>query len=130
MPGSPPWWRATKGLAVVWRRNRCNGAPQDERRAVAAKSPPPDTSTVAGLGIATNVLWVVIGAVLVIFMQAGFALVETGFCRAKHAAHVVSTNFAIFGLGFVAFFIVGFALMFGGYSRSALGLDTPSSGGA
>ena len=48
-----------------------------------------------------NLLWVVIGAVLVIFMQAGFALVETGFCRAKHAAHVVSTNFAIFGLGFV-----------------------------
>ncbi len=46
-----------------------------------------------------NLLWVVIGAVLVIFMQAGFALVETGFCRAKHAAHVVSTNFAIFGLG-------------------------------
>ena len=43
-----------------------------------------------------------------IFMQAGFALVETGFCRAKHAAHVVSTNFAIFGLGFVAFFLVGF----------------------
>ena len=48
-----------------------------------------------------------IGAALVIFMQAGFALVETGFCRAKHAAHVVSTNFAVFGLGFVAFFIVG-----------------------
>ena len=52
--------------------------------------------------IPVNLLWVVIGAVLVIFMQAGFALVETGFCRAKHAAHVVSTNFAIFGLGFVA----------------------------
>jgi len=54
-------------------------------------------------------LWVVIGAVLVIFMQAGFALVETGFCRAKHAAHVVSTNFAIFGLGFVGYFAVGYA---------------------
>ena len=51
------------------------------------------------LGTQINLLWVVIGAVLVIFMQAGFALVETGFCRAKHAAHVVSTNFAIFGLG-------------------------------
>ena len=63
-----------------------------------------------------NLLWVVIGAVLVIFMQAGFALVETGFCRAKHAAHVVSTNFAIFGLGFVAYFLVGYAFMFGGYS--------------
>lgn len=36
-------------------------------------------------------------------MQAGFALVETGFCRAKHAAHVVSTNFMIFGLGFAGF---------------------------
>ena len=66
--------------------------------------------------ISMNILWIVIGAVLVIFMQAGFALVETGFCRAKHAAHVVSTNFAIFGLGFVGFFLIGFPLMFGGYS--------------
>lgn len=66
--------------------------------------------------ISLNLLWIVIGAVLVIFMQAGFALVETGFCRAKHAAHVVSTNFAIFGLGFVAYFCVGFAFMFGGFS--------------
>ena len=81
----------------------------------AAQSAPPDTSTVEGLGIATNILWIVIGAVLVIFMQAGFALVETGFCRAKHAAHVVSTNFAIFGLGFVAFFLIGYSFMFGGY---------------
>ena len=46
-----------------------------------------------------NLMWIIIGAMLVVFMQAGFALVETGFCRAKHAAHVVSTNFAIFGLG-------------------------------
>ena len=68
------------------------------------------------VGISLNLLWVVIGAVLVIFMQAGFALVETGFCRKKHAAHVVSTNFAIFGLGFVGFFFVGFPFMFGGYS--------------
>ena len=66
--------------------------------------------------IGLNLLWIVLGAVLVIFMQAGFALVETGFCRAKHAAHVVSTNFAIFGLGLVAYFCVGFAFMFGGYS--------------
>ncbi len=64
----------------------------------------------------TNLLWIVIGAALVIFMQAGFALVETGFCRAKHAAHVVSTNFAIFGLGFVAFMVIGFPLAFGNWS--------------
>ncbi len=74
--------------------------------------------------ISLNLLWIVIGAVLVIFMQAGFALVETGFCRAKHAAHVVSTNFAIFGIGFVAFFAVGFAFMFGGFSFPGLfGMD-------
>jgi Amt family ammonium transporter len=78
---------------------------------------------VVALGQQVNLLWIVIGAVLVIFMQAGFALVETGFCRAKHAAHVMSTNFAIFGLGFVAFFLVGYAFMFGGYSYVLPGAD-------
>src|SRR5688500_3683017 len=79
---------------------------------------------VALLGTQVNLLWVVLGAVLVVFMQAGFALVETGFCRAKHAAHVVATNFAIFGLGFVAYFILGYGLMFGGYSLPLIGLDS------
>ena len=55
-----------------------------------ANAQEPDPVTV--LGQQVNMLWVVIGAVLVIFMQAGFALVETGFCRAKHAAHVVSAR--------------------------------------
>ena len=82
-------------------------------------------SDVTVLGAQISLLWVVIGAALVVFMQAGFALVETGFCRAKHAAHVVSTNFAIFGLGFVAFFFVGFPLAFGGFSYGAMGLDNP-----
>ena len=71
-------------------------------------------ATADGFGL--NLLWIVLGAALVIFMQAGFAMVETGFCRAKHAAHVVTTNLAIFGLGFVGFFLIGFPLMFGGWS--------------
>ena len=82
-------------------------------------------AAVPTLGSQTNLLWVVIGAMLVIFMQAGFALVETGFCRAKHAAHVVSTNFAIFGLGFIGFFFIGFPLAFGGFSYAAFGMDQP-----
>lgn len=82
-------------------------------------------SEVEVLGTQLNLLWVVIGAMLVIFMQAGFALVETGFTRAKHAAHVVSTNFAIFALGFVAFFLVGFPLAFGGFSFAGIGLAEP-----
>jgi Amt family ammonium transporter len=87
-----------------------------------------DADPVVVLGQQVNLLWVVIGAVLVIFMQAGFALVETGFCRAKHAAHVVSTNFAIFGLGFIGFFFIGFPLSFGGFSTSLIGLDAPIGG--
>jgi Amt family ammonium transporter len=94
----------------------------------AAQSVSEVNDKVDSLGTATNLLWVVIGAVLVIFMQAGFALVETGFCRAKHAAHVVSTNFAIFGLGFVGYFLVGYALMFGGYSTSLIGYEKALGG--
>ncbi|CAN5536528.1 ammonium transporter [soil metagenome] len=84
-----------------------------------------DADPVAVLAQQTSLLWVVLGAVLVIFMQAGFALVETGFTQAKNAAHVFSSNFAIFGLGFVGFFLIGFPLAFGGYSfKGAFGLDT------
>ncbi len=89
--------------------------------AFAADAPTAESvqTNVDSLKFSTNLLWVVIGAVLVIFMQAGFALVETGFCRAKHAAHVVSTNFAVFGLGFVGFFFIGFPLAFGGFDSSS-----------
>lgn len=90
---------------------------------VAGAQEPTETQV---LGTQVNLLWVILGAILVIFMQAGFALVETGFCRAKHAAHVVSTNFAIFGLGFVGFFLIGWPLMFGGFTVPAVGMDIPT----
>jgi len=98
--------------------------------AAFAVDPSIDVNPIKGIShtdLGLNNLWIIIGAVLVIFMQAGFALVETGFCRAKHAAHVVSTNFAIFGLGFVAFFIVGFPIMFSGFSYSPFGMTAPLS---
>ena len=89
-----------------------------------------EVDAVTELGLQMNLLWVIIGAILVIFMQAGFALVETGLCRAKHAAHVVSTNFAIFGLGFVGFFLVGYPLAFGGFSLPGYipGMEEPLGG--
>jgi Amt family ammonium transporter len=90
---------------------------------VAAPAMAQETEPLTAFTQQVNLLWIVIGAVLVIFMQAGFALVETGFSRAKHAAHVVSTNFAIFGLGFVAYFLVGYAFMFGGFSYVLPGFD-------
>lgn len=49
--------------------------------------PDVDTPTAA---LSLNLLWIVVGAALDIFVQAGFAMVETGVCRAKHAVHVVS----------------------------------------
>ena len=64
--------------------------------------------------ISINIAWTLVTGFLVMFMQAGFALVETGLCRAKSAAHVMSTNFMIYGLGMLGFWICGFAIMFGG----------------
>jgi len=64
--------------------------------------------------VSINVVWTLVTGFLVMFMQAGFALVETGLCRAKSAAHVMSTNFMIYGLGMLGFWICGFAIMFGG----------------
>ncbi len=75
--------------------------------------------------VGLNLLWLVLGAALVIFMQAGFAMVETGFTRAKHATHVVMTNFVVFGLGFIGFFVTGFALMFGAASAPVIGFAEP-----
>src|SRR5882762_2057430 len=65
--------------------------------------------------ISINIVWTLVTGFLVMFMQAGFALVETGLCRAKSAAHVMSTNFMIYGLGMIGFWICGFAFMFGNY---------------
>ena len=61
-----------------------------------------------------NIVWTMVGAFLVYFMQAGFAMVETGFTRAKNSGNILMKNMMDFVLGSLFFFIVGFALMFGG----------------
>ena len=63
---------------------------------------------------AANYTWTLVAGFLVMFMQAGFALVETGLCRAKNAAHVMSMNFLVYALGMFGFFVCGYALMCGG----------------
>jgi len=60
-----------------------------------------------------NVMWTLIAAILVMFMQAGFAMVETGLTRAKNAGNILMKNMFDFAAGSPAFFLVGFALMFG-----------------
>lgn len=60
-----------------------------------------------------NTIWVLVGAALVFFMQAGFAMVETGFTRAKNAGNIIMKNLMDFCIGTPAFWLIGFGLMFG-----------------
>jgi ammonium transporter, Amt family len=66
------------------------------------------------LATATNIMWTLIAGFLVFFMQAGFALVETGFTRAKNAAHTMMMNMMVFCIGALGYWAVGFAFQFGG----------------
>jgi len=60
-----------------------------------------------------DTIWVLLGTILVFFMQAGFAMVETGFTRAKNAGNIVMKNLMDFSLGTLVFWFIGFGLMFG-----------------
>ncbi len=64
--------------------------------------------------VAINFVWTLITGFLVMFMQAGFAIVETGLCRAKNANHTMMMNFMVYGFGLFAFWVCGFALQMGG----------------
>ncbi len=64
--------------------------------------------------ISINFLWTLVAGFLVMFMQAGFALAETGLTRAKNAAHTMTMNFMVYALGMTGFWIAGFALQMGG----------------
>jgi ammonium transporter, Amt family len=75
--------------------------------------------------VALNYVWVLVACFLVMFMQAGFALAETGFTRAKNAAHTMAMNFMCYGLGMFGFWVCGFALMMGGVGAVAALGGTP-----
>ena len=57
--------------------------------------------------VAINFVWTLVAGFLVMFMQAGFALVETGFTRAKNAAHTMTMNFMVYGIAMLAYWAVG-----------------------
>ncbi len=64
--------------------------------------------------IAINFVWTLICGFMVMFMQPGFALVETGLIRAKNANHTMMMNFMVYGLGLFAYYVCGFAIQMGG----------------
>src|SRR6266403_4920007 len=69
---------------------------------------------VAANSTSINFVWTLVAGFLVMFMQAGFALVETGFTRAKNAGHTMTMNFMVYAIGMLAYWAVGFALQAGG----------------
>lgn len=92
----------------------------------AAESP---TNTLADLvkqtgdiKLAVDTVWVLVAGMLVFFMNAGFALVESGLCRAKNCVNILGKNFVVFGCASLAFYVMGWGLMFGnGVEGSTLG---------
>jgi ammonium transporter, Amt family len=79
--------------------------------ALAQDAPPPDPS--ATLKIALDTVWVLFAAFLVFWMNAGFAMLEAGLCRAKNAVNILAKNFIVFAVSSLAFWVIGFGLMFG-----------------
>ena len=78
--------------------------------------------------IAINFVWTLVTGFLVMFMQAGFALVETGLCRAKNANHTMMMNFMVYGAGMLAYWLIGFSIQMGGVGAVAnLGGTSPLS---
>ncbi len=73
--------------------------------------------------LAVDTLWTLLGAALVFFMQAGFAMVETGFTRAKNAGNIIMKNLMDFSVGTLVFWMIGFGLMFSGNDPLMGGLD-------
>lgn len=72
-----------------------------------------DGKAIPAINYALDTVWVIITAVLVFFMQAGFALVESGFTRAKNAVNIMMKNMIDLSIGVISFWLFGFAIMFG-----------------
>jgi ammonium transporter, Amt family len=81
--------------------------------AVAQPPPPPDPVKMAQeLKVGLDTIWVMIAGMLVIFMNAGFCMLEAGMCRQKNAVNVLAKNLIVFALSTIAFWVMGFGLMF------------------
>ncbi len=69
-------------------------------------------ATLEDLVVAADSVWILLAAFLVFFMHAGFAMVETGFTRAKNAGNIIMKNFMTFSMGSISYTLIGFTLMF------------------
>ncbi len=94
-------------------------APAEATPAAPAEAPPaapaPTTEeTLAKLTVGLDTMWVMVAGMLVFFMNLGFGCVEAGMCRAKNCVNILSKNFIVFAVTSVAYWFVGWGIMFGG----------------
>ena len=94
--------------SVIWAQDAAPAASPDLAAQVADLS-----AKLASTKVGMDTLWVLITGFLVFWMNAGFALVESGMCRVKNAVNILSKNFIVFALSSLAFFLVGWGVMFG-----------------
>lgn len=73
-----------------------------------------DTITPEQVQGTLNAIWILIASILVIFMNAGFGMLETGFCRQKNAVNILTKNLIVFAIATIGYWAIGFSLMFGG----------------
>ena len=90
----------------------------EEKKVEEKKEETPDPAAVTAkalkdMKIGMDTVWVMVAAMLVFFMNLGFAAVESGMCRAKNCVNILSKNFVVFAVSTVAFWIIGWGLMFG-----------------
>ena len=110
-----PYWLAciplTAIIVIVW---HAAVAAQDttvvEVTEITVEGVSENVATLQGY---LNTIWVLVAAILVIFMNAGFGMLETGLCRQKNAVNILSKNLIVFAIATIAFWGIGFSLMFG-----------------
>lgn len=96
--------------------------------AASAQDPPTEIVEIdieevqTGLQVGLDTLWVLVCAFLVFFMNAGFGMLETGFCRQKNAVNILTKNLIVFALATIAYWAIGFGIMFGD-GNAFLGLN-------
>src|SRR5574337_550754 len=119
-PASDPSGARTGGAADVVGASS-NAPTADDLKNLGEKEPlAAKLADVVGHNrVAINMVWTLLCGFLVMFMQAGFAMAETGFTRAKNAGHTMAMNFMVYGLGMLGYWICGFALQMGGVGGAA-----------
>ena len=128
-----------KGLAGPKAEDRAAGDPSGAITGTVSDIPVGDAKVGLTIGdvvglvgqhqVAINFVWTLVAGFLVMFMQAGFAIVETGLARAKNANHTMMMNFMVYGVGMLAYWLIGFSIQEGGVGAVAnLGGTAPLNG--